>query len=312
MESIGEFFKQVRETKGLTVDEVASKTRIRSDFVKALEEGNFAKLPDQVFARGFVRSYARSLGLDEEDAIHRFIQSAGAFYEKQDERERLKARQAEEERKRRANRKAVAIAIGIAILTLVVLLSREQSSVLVRRASTEAPPASTKRTVTPETGPHDVPSHPEGEGASSTLKPKSSEPPPSSTATRGDTSSPTRGPAAPSVGASAQQQAALPVPPPISTDSSVGGASPESSPNAEETLVLDLEATELSWVVIQIDGGSPQEALLRPGEKARWKGQDQFILTLGNAGGVKAELNGKPQKPFGPSGKVARDILLKR
>lgn len=311
MESIGDFFKQVRETKGLTVDEVASKTRIRSDFVKALEEGNFAKLPDQVFARGFVRSYARSLGLDEEDAIHRFIQSAGAFYEKQDERERLKARQAEEERRRQANRKAVAIAIGIAILTLVVLLSREQSSILVRRASTETPPASTKRTVTPESGSHDVPSRPEGEGASSTLKPKSSETPSSSTASRGDTS-PTHGTAAPSVGASAQQQTALPVPPPISTDSPLGGTSPESSPNAEEKLVLDLEATELSWVVIQIDGGSPQEALLRPGEKARWKGQDQFILTLGNAGGVKAELNGKPQKPFGPSGKVARDILLKR
>ena len=37
-----------------------------------------------------------------------------------------------------------------------------------------------------------------------------------------------------------------------------------------------------------------------------------FATPLGNAGGVKAELNGKPQKPFGPSGKVARDILLKR
>jgi hypothetical protein len=72
-------------------------------------------------------------------------------------------------------------------------------------------------------------------------------------------------------------------------------------------LLLDLEAIELSWVVVQIDGGSPQEALLRPGERARWKGQDQFILTLG-----KAELNGKPQKPFGPSGKVARDIVIKR
>jgi hypothetical protein len=81
---------------------------------------------------------------------------------------------------------------------------------------------------------------------------------------------------------------------------------------ADGQLVLDLEATELSWVVVQIDNGSPQESLLRPGEKAHWKGQDQFILTLGNAGGVKAELNGKPQKPFGPSGKVARDIVLKR
>jgi len=72
MESIGEFFKQVRETKGLTLDDVALKTRIHPDFLIALEEGNFTKLPDQVFAKGFVRSYARSLGLDEEDAMRRF------------------------------------------------------------------------------------------------------------------------------------------------------------------------------------------------------------------------------------------------
>jgi hypothetical protein len=77
-------------------------------------------------------------------------------------------------------------------------------------------------------------------------------------------------------------------------------------------LVLDLNASELSWVVVQVDAGSPQEALLRPGEKAQWKAQDQFTVTLGNAGGVRAELNGKPQKPFGPSGKVVRDVVLKR
>ncbi len=181
MDSIGDFFKQVRETKGLTVEEVASKTRIRTDFVKALEEGNFAKLPDQVFARGFVRSYARSLGLDEEDAIHRFIQSAGAFYEKQDERERLKVRQAEEERKRRANRKAVAIAIGIAILTLVILLSREQSSLLVRRTSQSEPPTTAgKRMAPPESGKEaaksDLPVRPEVDGLTGALKGKPSEP----------------------------------------------------------------------------------------------------------------------------------------
>ncbi len=311
MESIGEFFKQVRETKGLTVDEVASKTRIRTDFVKALEEGNFAKLPDQVFARGFVRSYARSLGLDEEDAIHRFIQSAGAFYEKQDERERLKVRQAEEERKRQANRKAVAIAIGIAILTLVVLLSREQSSLLVRRTSTEPPPTATKRNAAPDTGTHDAPLRSGAEAPASPAKPKPSEAPAPSAPARTETSA-ARGPAAPAAAVVTPQQTAPPVPPPLSSDGPLGGISLEGPATSEEQLVLDLEATELSWVVIQIDGGGPQEALLRPGEKARWKGQDQFILTLGNAGGVKAELNGKPQKAFGPSGKVARDILLKR
>jgi cytoskeletal protein RodZ len=311
MDSIGEFFKQVRETKGLTVDEVASKTRIRTDFVKALEEGNFAKLPDQVFARGFVRSYARSLGLDEEDAIHRFIQSAGAFYEKQDERERLKVRQAEEERKRQANRKAVAIAIGIAILTLVILLSREQSSLLVRRTSqSEAPATTSKRVTPPESGKAEVPVRQEPESPAVAAKTKPSETPAlSPSAPRSDPSA-GRGPGATS--APVAPTPALPVPPPVSAEGPLAPLSLEATTNADEPLVLDLEATELSWVVIQVDGGSPQEALLRPGEKAKWKGQDQFMLTLGNAGGVKAELNGKPQKPFGPSGKVARDILLKR
>jgi len=305
MESVGEFFRQVRETKGLTVDEVASKTRIRTDFVRALEDGNFAKLPDQVFAKGFVRSYARSLGLDEEDAIHRFIQSAGSFYEKQDERERLKVRQIEEDRKRQSNRKAVTIAISIAVLTLIFLLSREQSSVFRRGAPEQGP--TTKRTtqaakeIAASTGR-------DPERTTEAPKPDLSVGAPKATTESTQPVTP--------VGVATRSEP--------ETVSTVSTASPGSDGplagialNATESfgdgqLVLDLEATELSWVVVQIDNGSPQESLLRPGEKGHWKGQDQFILTLGNAGGVKAELNGKPQKPFGPSGKVARDVVLKR
>jgi len=312
MESMGEFFRQVRETKGLTIDEVASKTRIRSDFVKALEDGNFAKLPDQVFARGFVRSYARSLGLDEDDAIHRFTQSAGAYYDKQVERERLKVRQAEEERKRQANRKAVAIAIGIAILTLIFLLSREQSSLLVRRSSSDIPASGPKRAAPMTQESQDTPPSQQAESvppAPSAPKTKPSEPAAvPAKAGEDNNAGPVTGPGST---ASVVPELTAPAPSSLGSDGPLGGISLEGSGATEGQLALDLEATELSWVVVQIDGGSPQEALLRPGEKATWKGQDQFILTLGNAGGVKAELNGKPLKPFGPSGKVARDIVIK-
>jgi cytoskeleton protein RodZ len=324
MEAIGEFFKQVREAKGLTIDDVASKTRIRNDFVKALEEGNFAKLPDQVFARGFVRSYARSLGLDEDDAIQRFTQSSGAYYDKQGERERLKARQAEEDRKRKANRKAVAIAIGIAILTLIFLLSREQSSLLVRRSSSDTPTPTSKRTVPPVSESQDAPParHVEAVPPVPPVSPvvatpptpskaKPSEPPPAPAKVVEEHNAGSGSVSVPTASSAASEQVAS-VPASLGSDGPLGGISLEGSAATEGQLLLDLEAIELSWVVVQIDGGSPQEALLRPGERARWKGQDQFILTLGNAGGVKAELNGKPQKPFGPSGKVARDIVIKR
>ena len=77
-------------------------------------------------------------------------------------------------------------------------------------------------------------------------------------------------------------------------------------------MLLAMEALELTWVVVQVDGGSPHEALLRPGERVTWEGQQQFTLTLGNAGGVRVELNGEQKGPFGPSGSVARGIVLKR
>jgi cytoskeletal protein RodZ len=307
MESVGEFFRQVRETKGLTIDEVASKTRIRSDFVKALEDGNFAKLPDQVFARGFVRSYARSLGLDEEDAVHRFAESAGSFYDKQGERERLRQRQVEEDRRRRANRKAVTIAVMIAVLTLIFLLSREQSSVVVRRSVPDAPPPSKKTQPIKEGQGLQQRSEAENPQASATAK--LPDPPPIAMKPPAEKAQPIPDQPAP--------RAVDPAP--VATLPAVGlsegplaGLSVDGPVNSDEPLVLDLEATELSWVVVQIDAGSPQEALLRPGQRAQWKAQDQFMVTLGNAGGVRAELNGKPQRPFGPSGKVVRDVLLKR
>jgi cytoskeletal protein RodZ len=307
MESVGEFFRQVRETKGLTIDEVASKTRIRSDFVKALEDGNFAKLPDQVFARGFVRSYARSLGLDEDDAIHRFAESAGSFYDKQGERERLRQRQMEEDRRRRANRKAVTIAIMIAVLTLIFLLSREQSSVVVRRSAPDTPPPNKKTQPIKESQglqPRSEPENPQTSAASKLpdpppipMKPPTEKAPPVPAPQASRAADSTSAPAIPAAGLSEGPLAGLSVDGPV---------------NSDEPLVLDLEATELSWVVVQIDAGSPQETLLRPGQRAQWKAQDQFMVTLGNAGGVRAELNGKPQRPFGPSGKVVRDVVLKR
>lgn len=306
MESVGEFFRQVRETKGLTVDEVASKTRIRTDFVKALEDGNFSRLPDQVFAKGFVRSYARSLGLDEEDAIHRFIQSAGSFYEKQDERERLKMRQIEEDRKRQSNRKAVTIAISIAVLTLIFLLSREQSS-MFRRGVPEHGPA-TKRTTQAA---KEIPATTAHEPERTAEVPKPTDLPAGAPKTTIE-APPRQEPVVPASTTSRSEPETVSTVSPGSDGPLAGIALNATESFGDGQLVLDLEATELSWVVVQIDNGSPQESLLRPGEKAHWKGQDQFILTLGNAGGVKAELNGKPQKPFGPSGKVARDIVLKR
>jgi cytoskeleton protein RodZ len=300
MESIGDFFRHVRETKGLTLDDVASKTRIHPDFLIALEEGNFTKLPDQVFAKGFVRSYARSLGLDEDDAMRRFEGSAGAFYDKQTEREQLRLQQAEDDRRRKTNRKVVAAATGVALLGLILLVTREQPSVTLHRPQVDPGQAGTKNLRLPSPS----------EKKESAPADRAQEPPKSSSVLPSRSVAPT--PSSTTMAPALQTESTDPVRPASEGTEPVGGMPIDPGIPSDASMVLDLEALELTWVVVQVDNGSPREALMRPGERARWKGSDRFTLTLGNAGGVRVELNGKVQGPFGPTGKVARDIILKR
>jgi cytoskeleton protein RodZ len=64
--NFGERLKRERELREVTLDEITSATRIGPRFLEALENEDWEKLPGGVFNRGFVRSIARYLGLDEE------------------------------------------------------------------------------------------------------------------------------------------------------------------------------------------------------------------------------------------------------
>jgi cytoskeletal protein RodZ len=64
--NFGERLKRERELREVTMDEITSATRIGPRFLEALENEEWEKLPGGVFNRGFVRSIARYLGLDEE------------------------------------------------------------------------------------------------------------------------------------------------------------------------------------------------------------------------------------------------------
>lgn len=64
VETIGEFLKQVREKKGFSIADISEKLCIRKVYIKAIEDGNFKELPPVPYGLGFVRSYAKFLGLN--------------------------------------------------------------------------------------------------------------------------------------------------------------------------------------------------------------------------------------------------------
>ena len=72
MDELGHILREARETKGLTLDEAQEETRINSRYLAALENGEYDKLPTPVHVRGFLRNYARFLGLDSQPLLERY------------------------------------------------------------------------------------------------------------------------------------------------------------------------------------------------------------------------------------------------
>jgi cytoskeleton protein RodZ len=73
---IGRILEQKRKAQGLSLEEVEQATKIRKRYLEALEREDYAVLPDGVYARGFLKTYANYLGLDGE-ALSRQLKSRG-------------------------------------------------------------------------------------------------------------------------------------------------------------------------------------------------------------------------------------------
>ena len=68
----GDRLLEERVKKGLTLDEVSKATKIRSSFLSNIEKGEYKKLPSGAYAHGFVRNYAKFLGLPEHELLALF------------------------------------------------------------------------------------------------------------------------------------------------------------------------------------------------------------------------------------------------
>ena len=73
MGQFGDKFRKAREAKELTLDDVSNVTKIGPRMLQAIEEENFDRLPGGVFNKGFIRAYAKHLGLDPEVAITEYL-----------------------------------------------------------------------------------------------------------------------------------------------------------------------------------------------------------------------------------------------
>ncbi len=113
--TLGETLRATREQQKLTIEEIADRTKVRAEYLEALEEERYQMLPAKTYVTSFIRSYARFLGIDEQEALRLYYQEKTDGVEVED----LWADEVEPER--RPSRVAW-IAIGIGSLTVIVAL----------------------------------------------------------------------------------------------------------------------------------------------------------------------------------------------
>jgi cytoskeletal protein RodZ len=213
---VGEILRKRREELGKDLREIAQISKIRYDYLKAIEDEAFEKLPLEVYVKGYIREYAKILNIDPDAVITTYIQQTSP---PQAEKKETPA----EDTTQRKHLKIRYVLLPLLLIIPVVFFlfsSNPKKSIIPSRP--------------PETKEENL------------------------------------------------------------------------SKTKTTNHVLEVFATDTTWLLVTIDGTQKKEILLKPGESAKWQADQNFSLKIGNAGGIKLVFDGKNLGPLGKKGQVIR------
>lgn len=146
---VGAALRAIREFQGVSLQDVADATRIRQAYLAAVEDMRLDELPSRPFALGYVKAYARHLGVDAEAAVERYKSDAPDHEEGQ-------LRAPVGVRRERDPRMGAIIAGGLLIIAAVVLWNISQRAMKAEAPPPAAVPDSAQLAAAPATGNFDV------------------------------------------------------------------------------------------------------------------------------------------------------------
>jgi cytoskeleton protein RodZ len=277
--SFGENLRREREKRKITLDQISQSTKIGTRMLQALEEDKFNQLPGGIFNKGFVRAYARVVGLDEEQTIADYLEASGEAAPVMPEMPPAHPAPRIIEAAAETPRRPLPWGMFAALLLLAALAL----SLWSHRQKQE-------NVITP--------SSPQPSAAQPSPQPAATQPPAS-------VPPPTAGRSSPAVTRS-PSTASLPQPlKPATTESPApGSAKLPTAPPAAGGFVVNIQAREDSWTVITSDGKTVYSGLLAAGDQRTIRGQNEVVVKAGNSGGVDLYFNGKKVAQPGEFGEV--------
>jgi cytoskeleton protein RodZ len=269
---VGTILKEVRESGGLTLDDAVRITRIGKSYLRALEEGRYDRLPNEAYIKGFLRVYAAYLKLPEDEIVLAYEKCLSDKCPSTDD-VALKT----EKKQIRNNSFGIPFKRIYPVFFFIALIAVSAYLITV-----------------PADKDVDVKVSKNSNGKNSSTVPGNAD--------------------IPAVSSPAVIQADNKAPAHEDEEAKMNGPAKDTK-NVDNLqpvtkgLVLKIKVVEDGWLDVTIDDAVTQHYELKSGDLIEWKGDRGFMLDVGNAGGVEAELNGKTLKPFGKIGESAHVVL---
>jgi cytoskeletal protein RodZ len=267
--SPGAVLKRCREFHEIPLEEVSQTTKIGIVYLRALEEDQISAFANLTYLKGFLRIYSDYLGLNPDDMARMYDKLYGAK-ERKSKVESTPAKVDRPARRLVSLQKLLLPAVILLLILITTSFFKRQSTPVLRPPQPAAIPSVTLPVSALQ------PIH---TSAKSSMMPEKIE--------------------------ESRVEAKVPV-----TDGSDKLAqSKKSADTGKGGFILKIRVTQNGNLNAAVDGLVAQQYELTVGDIIEWKAQKSVALDLSNAGGVDVELNGKPLKQLGPTGKPAQVLL---
>lgn len=295
----GEHLKREREMRGVSLEEISAATRISVRFLEALENEQWERLPGGIFNRGFIRSVARFLGMDEENLVAEYAMETH-------ERPEIAVWTKEPVRKR-TNWTAIGGAIAVAILVIAgawyvhhrygaeISAWHQEHPIfrtLVARFHHSKPPVSSPPASTSA-----------GDAATAQAPPQQTVVPPPTSQVPTNVAPPKN----------SQVDSAAPNATAKTPSTTPLTALPAGNPGAAPAGLMELkvEAGETSTVSVLADGKVVFSGTLEAQRTLTLHAKTSFTVSSSKSNAVLLELNGHTVAPLGPPGEPGKITLTR-
>jgi cytoskeleton protein RodZ len=278
--SFGVSLKRERELRGISLAEIAKTTKISVRLLEAIEKDRYDILPEGVFRKSFIKSYAKYLGMNEDQILNKYVLEVQANTASQS----APVKPTQSFRVTLAgSRRSLLLTLGILLMVLAVSCGFWY----LTRASQnkEAPPATQ---ITPRP--------PSGQPQSEATPPATSIPAPVQTQTTTAASAPS---------GTAGQAASPPNDPSqlkVLGELAKKPADALVGPGGVGPLELTIEANSPSWISVSAGESHLFSGLMSPAETKKFSLEAPLKVAVGNAGGVRLHVSGQVFSSLGKPG----------